>query len=68
MFTWLKPASAMYDVGNASKNGSAAALSLTYIVAVLILLQYLARFLLLNSALASSSTFISISSSCMSVS
>ena len=31
-FTWLKPASAMYEVGNASKKGSAAALSLGYLL------------------------------------
>ena len=39
-FTWLIPASIMYEVGNGSKNGSVAARSLGYSVAVLILLQY----------------------------
>ena len=52
----------MYEVGNASKTGSAAALSMGYLVAVLILLQYSARLLLLNNALASTSTFFSLSS------
>ena len=55
------PASAMYEIGNASKKGSAGALSLGYLVAALILLHYLARFLRLNNALASRSTCISIS-------
>ena len=53
----------MHEVGNASKNGSAGALSLGYLVAVLILLLYSAGSLLLNSALASRSTCILISSS-----
>ena len=39
-FTWLTSASAMYEVGNASKKGLAAAVSLGYIVTVLILLIF----------------------------
>ena len=38
----------MYEVGNVSKNGVAAAVRLGYFVAVFILLQYLARFLLIE--------------------
>ena len=53
----------MHEVGDASKNGLAAAVNLESSVAVLILLQYSARFLLLNNALASRSTCISIGSS-----
>ena len=41
----------MYEVGNASKKGSTAAMRLGYLVAVLILLQYYA-ILLLNKAFA----------------
>ena len=62
-FTWLNPASAMYEVKNARKNCSAAAVSLGYLEAVLILPQYSARFLLLNNVLALRSTCISIRSS-----
>ena len=51
----------MYEVGNASKKGSAAALSMGYLE--LILLQYSLMFLLLDNALASRSACISISSS-----
>ena len=39
-FTWVKPASAMYEVGNTGKKSSAAAVSLGYLVAVLILLIF----------------------------
>ena len=67
-FTWLNPASVMGGVWSASKNGLIAALSLGYLVAVLILLQYLVWFLLLNSTLASMSTCISISLCCRSYS
>ena len=38
-FTWLKQASDMCEVGNASKKGSAAAVSLGYLVTVLMLLH-----------------------------
>ena len=62
-FTWLKPASVMYEVGNAMKSGLAAALRLGYLLSVLILLQCLVRFLLLNNALASRSTCILIRAS-----
>ena len=48
-FKGLRPATTIYEVGNASKNGSAATLSLGYIVAVLIFLSYSVRFLLLNN-------------------
>ena len=48
----LIPASTMHEVGNASKKGSSAALSLGYLVTVLVLLQYSLRFLLLKTALA----------------
>ena len=41
----------MYEIVNASKNGFTAALSLGYL-AILILLQYLASFLLMKNALA----------------
>ena len=44
--TWQKPASAMYEVKNASKNGSSIALSFWYLVAEFMLLQYSLRFLL----------------------
>ena len=54
----------MSEFGMASDNDLAAALSLGYLVVVLILLQYSLRFLLLNNALASRS--ISISSCSMS--
>ena len=57
-FTWLRPASAMHAVRNARKNGSAAAQSLGDLVAVVILLQNLLRFLLVNNALALRSTCI----------
>ena len=60
-FKRLKPDSTMQEVGNASKKYSAAALRLGFSVAALILLQYSLRFLLLNSALLSRSTCISIS-------
>ena len=53
----------MYEVGNAGKKGWAAAVSLGYLVAVLILLRYSLRFLLLNNALVLRSTCISTSSS-----
>ena len=53
----------MAEVGNVNKKCSAAALSLGYLVAVLMLPQYSLRSLFLNNALASRSTFISISSS-----
>ena len=62
-FTWLKLASTICEVGNASKNGSATALSLGYLVAVLMLLQYSAMFSLFTNALASTSACISISES-----
>ena len=65
-FTWLKPASTMYEVGNAGKKGSAAVLSLGYLLVVLILLQYSLKFLLLDNTFASKSACISISSSCKS--
>ena len=54
LLIWLRVASAMYEVSNGSKKGSAAAMSLRYLVAVLILLQYYA-ILLLNKAFASRS-------------
>ena len=53
----------MYEVGNAGKKGTAAALNLGYLVAVLILLRYSLRYLFFNNALASRSRCISISSS-----
>ena len=60
VFTWLIPASIMYEVGNARKKGSAGALRLGYLIAVLVLLQYSAIILLLNNVLVSRSTCISI--------
>ena len=65
VFAWLRPASTIYEVGNADKNGVAADRRLGYLVALLILLQYL-RFLLLSNILASRSTCTSISISSMS--
>ena len=63
VFTWQKPASAVYEAWNTSTNCSTAALSLRYLPIVLLLLQYSARFLLLKIALAWRFTCISISSS-----
>ena len=46
VFTWLIPASTMCEVWNAGMKGSAAAVSLGYLVAVFIWLQYSLKFLL----------------------
>ena len=57
-FTWLIPASIMYEVWNACKKGSTAALSMGYSIAGLILLQYSLRILLLDNTSALRSTCI----------